>query len=106
MSVDLFVRKSKGLFMKVSSQVVILVEASGGCSRIITREGTYLVSSNLSQLEEQLPVALFCRVHRSYIVALEHITSVTENSVVVLDREIPLSRAYSDLLFSRLLIIL
>ncbi|WPV63928.1 LytTR family DNA-binding domain-containing protein [Chitinophaga sp. LS1] len=106
MTVDLFVRKSKGLFTKVSSQVVILVEASGGCSRIITREGTYLVSSNLSQLEEQLPVALFCRVHRSYIVALESITSVTENSVKVLDREIPLSRTYAEQLFSRLLIIL
>lgn len=106
MYVDLFVRKSKGLFTKVSSQVVILVEASGGCSKIITREGTYLVSSNLSQLEEQLPVALFCRVHRSYIVALEHITSVTDHSVKVLDREIPLSRAYAEQLFSRLLIIL
>ena len=106
MSVDLFVRKSKGLFMKVSSQVVILVEASGRGSRIITREGNYLVSSNLSQQEKQLPVALFCRVHRSYIVALESITSVTENSVKALDREIPLSRAYAEQLFSRLLIIL
>lgn len=106
MSVDLFVRKSKGLFTKVSSQVVILVEASGGCSKIITREGTYLVSSNLSQLEEQLPVALFCRVHRSYIVALEHITGVTDSSVKVLDRDIPLSRTYAEQLFSRLLIIL
>jgi DNA-binding LytR/AlgR family response regulator len=51
-------------------------------------------------------VALFCRVHRSYIVALESITSVTENSVKALDREIPLSRAYAEQLFSRLLIIL
>jgi DNA-binding LytR/AlgR family response regulator len=105
MTENLFVKKSKGLFTKVSSRVVILVEASGGCSRIITSEGNYLVSSTLSQLEEQLPVALFCRVHRSYIVALEHITSVTENSVVVLDREIPLSRAYVENLFSRLIVI-
>ncbi|WP_343670095.1 LytTR family DNA-binding domain-containing protein [Chitinophaga sp.] len=106
MYVDLFVRKSKGLFTKVNSRVVILVEASGGCSRIITREGNYLVSSTLSQLEEQLPVVLFCRVHRSYIVALEHITSVTENSVKVLDRDIPLSRAYAPNLFSRIHIIM
>ncbi|WPV67833.1 LytTR family DNA-binding domain-containing protein [Chitinophaga sp. LS1] len=106
MSVDLFVHQSKGLFTKVNSQVVILVEASGGCSRIITREGNYLVSSTLSQLEKKLPVALFCRVHRSYIVALEQITSVTDSSVKVLDRDIPLSRAYAPMLFSRIRIIM
>lgn len=105
MHVDMFVKKSKGLFTKVNSRVVILVEASGGCSNIITSGGNYLVNSSLSQLEEQLPVALFCRVHRSYIVALEHITSVTENSVVVLDRGIPLSKAYAAKFQSRFLFI-
>ncbi|RFM28409.1 LytR/AlgR family response regulator transcription factor [Chitinophaga silvisoli] len=106
MSNNLFIHKKDGLFTRVDSRVVILVEASGGWSKIITQEGVHLVSSTLSQLEEQLPVALFCRVHRTYIAALEHISSFTADSVRILDRDIPLSRSYAEKLFSKLNIIM
>jgi DNA-binding LytR/AlgR family response regulator len=106
MNNSLFIRKNEGLFTRVDSRVVILVEASGGWSKIITKEGVYLVSSTLSQLEEQLPVALFCRVSRTYIAALEHISSFTAHSVRILDRDIPLSGSYAEKLFSRVNIIL
>jgi len=106
MNDSLYIRKNEGLFTRVDSRVVILVEASGGWSKIITKEGVFLVSTTLSQLEEQLPVALFCRVSRTYIAALEHISSITAHSVRILDRDIPLSRSYAEKLFSRLNIIL
>ena len=102
----LFIHKNEGLFTRVDSRVVILVEASDGWSKIITQEGVYLVSSTLSQLEEQLPVALFCRVHRTYIVALEHISSFTADSIRILDRDIPLSRSYAEKFLGKLEIIM
>lgn len=106
MNDNLFIRQNEGLFTRVDSRVVILVEASGGWSKIITQEGVLLVRSTLSQLEEQLPVALFCRVHRTYIVALEHISSFTAGSLRILDRDIPLSRSFAEKLFSKLTIIM
>lgn len=106
MNESIFVRQKNGLFTRVDSRVVILVEASGGWSKIITQESVHLVSSTLSQLEEQLPVALFCRVHRTYIAALDHVSSFTADSVRILDRDIPLSRSYAEKFFSKLNIIM
>jgi DNA-binding LytR/AlgR family response regulator len=106
MNDKLFIRKNEGLFTCIDSRLVILVEASDGWSKIITQQGVHLVRSTLSQLEEQLPEALFCRVHRTYIAAFEHIRSFTADSIRVLDRDIPLSRTYAEKFFSKLNIIM
>lgn len=106
MSTIFFIYKNEGLYTRVDSRVVMLIEACNGWSKIITKEGVYLVSSTLNQLEEQLPSALFCRVHRTYIAALEHIRSFTVDSIRILDRDIPLSKSYAEKFLSKLNIIM
>jgi|GEM_PF-2700244 len=91
---DLFIRKANGLFMKVDSRIIILAEASGGCSKIVTKEGGYLVNSTLTQLEEILPAAHFCRVNRSCIAGMDYITGFSADTILILDREVPLVKAY------------
>lgn len=93
---DLFIRKANGLFMKVDSRVIIMAEARGGCAQIITTEGVYVVNSTLTQLEEILPAAHFCRVNRSCITGMAHITSFSAESVFILDQEVPLAKAYRE----------
>ena len=64
----------------------------------------YLVSSakpllslmNMKALEEKLPTRRFMRIHRSYIISLEHIHAVTRTSVQIGDEVIPVSNQYKD----------
>ena len=100
-----FIPGKEGSFFRVDSRTLILAEASSGLSKLTTTEGCFLVSATLQQLEELLPVTSFCRVHRAYIVALAHISSFTADSIRIFDREIPLSKTYTDNFLSRVMII-
>lgn len=101
----LFIRKTNGLFVKVDSRAIVYVEASGGCSKIVTTSGHHLVNSTLSQLEEILPAAIFCRVNRSCIVGMVHIDSFTHESIFIADREIPLGKSYAAVFFQMVKIV-
>jgi two-component system LytT family response regulator len=93
---DLFIRKNNGLFMKVDSRIIVMAEACGGCSKIITTDDVYLVNSTLTQLEEIFPQAHFCRVNRSCVAGMAHITGFSVESVFILNREVPLAKAYRE----------
>lgn len=51
---------------------------------------------SIKALEEQLPSALFIRIHKSYIVSVEGITSVRKNSVFIKDQELTVGETYKD----------
>ncbi|WP_420146887.1 LytR/AlgR family response regulator transcription factor [Spirosoma sp.] len=52
--------------------------------------------TSLKTLEEKLPSRRFMRVHRSFIIALDHISAVTRNSVQISTTTIPVSDQYKD----------
>jgi DNA-binding LytR/AlgR family response regulator len=48
----------------------------------------------ISYLEEKLPDDKFIRVHKSFIVAIDKISSLSSNTVKIKDKEIPIGRNY------------
>jgi DNA-binding LytR/AlgR family response regulator len=52
--------------------------------------------TSLKALEEKLPSARFMRIHRSYIVSLDQIGSVTRNTIQIGDSTIPVSEQYKE----------
>lgn len=52
--------------------------------------------TSLKHLEEKLPSRRFMRIHRSYIVALDKIKSVTRNKVQIGEEHIAISDQYKD----------
>ncbi|HTE09951.1 MAG TPA: LytTR family DNA-binding domain-containing protein, partial [Chitinophagaceae bacterium] len=51
---------------------------------------------SMKSLEDELPVAVFIRIHKSYIVSAKHITAVRKNSVFIDAMELPVSDNYRD----------
>ncbi|WP_430647236.1 LytR/AlgR family response regulator transcription factor [Agromyces sp. GXS1127] len=72
------------------------VQAQGDYARLHTDEASYLVRVPMSDLERQWADAGFVRVHRSYLVALPHVTRVRlggeRPTIVVGQAELPVSR--------------
>lgn len=101
----LFVKQSNGLFTRVDSQGIVLVEACGGCSKIVTTGRHYLVNSTLGELEGILPEAHFCRVNRSCLVGMGHISGFTVESIYILDKEVALTKAYAEKFFERVKVV-
>jgi len=101
------------LYLKVEYQLVrveyndiLYVEGLKDYLKVYRRsEPRALLSlSTLKTLEERLPSNQFMRVHRSYIISLRHITSITRGTVQIGDVTIPVSDRYReqfDQLFSK-----
>jgi two-component system response regulator LytT len=92
-----FVRKSD----------VRYVEAQGDYARLHTSDGSHLIRMPLTTLEERWRDAGFVRVHRSHLVALQHIDEVRMDSgrvsVRVGNELIPVSRRSTRELRDRLM---
>lgn len=92
----------------VSRESVWFVEACGDYARLHTAEGSFLVRTPISLLEERWTPAGFFRIHRSYLVALKRITEVKTTTahghvVKVGDKELPVSRRHVRAFKERLL---
>ena len=74
------------------------VQAQGDYARLHTAESSYLVRIPLNDLERQWAQAGYLRIHRSYLVALDHIQQVRlgsgRASVMVNGAELPVSRRH------------
>lgn len=55
-----------------------------------------IIRMSLKSIEEKLPPSKFFRIHKSYIIALSHITAIRRNSVFLGDLELPLSDLYKE----------
>ncbi len=53
---------------------------------------------SMKAMEEQLPVSRFVRIHKSYIISVDFITSVRKSSVMIGNEELPVSETYQDAL--------
>ncbi len=55
-----------------------------------------VIRMSLKSIEEKLPPGKFFRIHKSYIIALSHVTAIRRNSVFLGELELPLSDLYKD----------
>jgi Response regulator of the LytR/AlgR family len=57
-----------------------------------------LVRASIKAMEDQLPPALFARVHKSYILSIQNITALRKNSIFVGDKEFPVGETYRNVI--------
>lgn len=50
--------------------------------------------NSLKNLQQNLPSSKFSRVHKSYIVGLNHINSINKSQVMIQDKHIPIGESY------------
>ena len=55
-----------------------------------------LVRSNLKSMEEELPLKLFIRIHKSFMVAISSIKAVRKSNVFLDNLELPIGETYKD----------
>jgi DNA-binding LytR/AlgR family response regulator len=52
---------------------------------------------NMKSMEDQLPSEKFIRIHKSYIVAIQHLSAIRKNSVFIGDNELPIGDNYREI---------
>ncbi|GEQ87028.1 DNA-binding response regulator [Patiriisocius marinistellae] len=98
---ELFINIDRRL-IKIDISSIILVEAKGDYILLKTEGKNYTVHSSLKKIHEKLPVNLFLKVHRSYLINTSKIVDIEDNSVLIDGNVIPVSRSNRPELMRRL----
>ncbi|MBT8325839.1 MAG: LytTR family DNA-binding domain-containing protein [Winogradskyella sp.] len=98
---DLYVNIDRRL-IKIDIPSIYLIEAKGDYINVKTEDKNYTVHSTLKKIEDKLPDSLFLKVHRSYIINVDKIIDIEDNSVLIKKDVIPVSRSNRPELMKRL----
>jgi DNA-binding LytR/AlgR family response regulator len=97
-----FLKVDKKL-MKIKLKDILYVESLKDYIKVITVLGNYLVHKSMTSISEELPSDNFLRVHRSFLIAINKITSVEGNSVEIANSRIPIGRNYLEIAKQKIL---
>lgn len=97
----IFVR-SNSVLNRIRLKDILYVQALGDYVNIYTAGKRYMVHSTLRNMEERLPPNKFFRLHRSYLISLDHIDIIEEGTAYVDKHAIPIGEQYKKELLRRL----
>jgi len=78
---------------------ILYIEGMGDYLMIHTPSKKIMTLQNFKKAEEILPERNFCRVHKSYMVALDKIESIERNRIKIGTALIPISDSYKKIFF-------
>jgi DNA-binding LytR/AlgR family response regulator len=98
--------------VKVNFSDILYVEARRNYVQIVTKEKSFLALLLLRQLEMLLPPKTFCRIHRSYIVSLDNVSSFDQECIYLQGLSpqkkplfFPIGRHYRKSLYQKIIMV-
>jgi len=96
-----FVKKGS-MLVKVYLDNIQWIQAMDNYVIIQTNSDQFVIHSTMKDIELKLPQTQFLRVHRSYIIPIDKINVLDENTVLIGDKTIPIGKSYKDTFMARL----
>jgi two-component system, LytTR family, response regulator len=94
---DFIFVKTENRLEKITLTDIIYIEGMRDYRRIHTTTKKIMTLQNFSELEQIIPPNIVCRVHKSYMVALNKIESIERSRIKIGDQLIPVSDTYKEL---------
>jgi len=111
---NLFVASKKDEFIFIRDSNIIrrlklcdinYLEARGDYVKIYVDDKNYSIHSSLKSVEDKLPMDMFSRVHRSFIVNIGKIDTIEGGTLIINQNFVPVSDAYKASLNKRMQIL-
>jgi len=93
--------KSEHRIRKVALGDILFIESLQNYINLHTAGANIMSLQTLKKTEALLPPKDFLRVHRSYIVALKHITLIERSRIIIGEHIIPIGDSYREILYKR-----
>lgn len=94
--------KTENRLEKITLTDIIFIEGMRDYRRIHTKEKRIMTLQNFKELEQIIPSSLVCRVHKSYMVALNKIDSIERSRIKIAGQLIPISDSYKETFFEKI----
>lgn len=98
---DFIFVKTENRLEKIMLDDIVYMEGMRDYRRIHTVNKSIKVMTlqNFSEFEKLIPSSIVCRVHKSYMVALNKIESIERSRIKIADQLIPISETYKEAFF-------
>jgi len=96
---DFIFVKTENRLEKIMLNEIVYIEGMRDYLKIHTVNKKVMTLQNFSEFEKLIPSNIVCRVHKSYMVALNKIESIERNRIKIADQMIPISETYKEFFF-------
>jgi two-component system LytT family response regulator len=100
--IDYIFFRFKSTLFKIVIKEILYIQAFGDYVHIYTQKKKFTIHSTMHDLAKKLPESKFYRIHRCYLVALDHIDLVEDNTVYINDHPLPIGVVQKQELFRKL----
>lgn len=97
-----FFVKTEQRLERVRFAELLYIEGDGDYRQVQTVTRRISTLEKFSDLETRIPSTIACRVHKSFMVALDKIESVERDRILIRDKYIPISSTYRDAFYERI----
>lgn len=89
----------------VPYQQILYFEGEKEYVRIVTIDKTFVIVGSLKKIAAELPLDVFIRVHKSYIINREYVSAIDPDKILMQGsiKDIPLGVTYRDMVYRELL---
>lgn len=94
-SSDMYVRQN-GSFVRIIWEDILYVEGMQNYLKIYFKDRTLIIHQTMNSLEEMLPQEFFFKIHRSFLVNITHIDSITSGRISINGKELPIALKRKD----------
>ena len=99
---DFIFVKTEHRIQKIYINDILYIEGLKDYISIFTASERIITLQYMKKMEEVLPCAVFARVHKSYIVAIDKIESIERGRIQIGDKIIPIGDTYREAFFSKI----
>ena len=86
--------------LKISE--ILYLQKDGNYITIVLKDKKILIRENMTDIFDIVPQDEFVRVHKSFVVAIRHISMIEVHQLVINNEKIPIGSTYRELLRMRL----
>ena len=87
---------------RIDIDSILYIKGMKDYLRIICTDKKIMTLKSFAKIEDSLPTKNFCRVHKSFIVAIDKIKSVERGVILIADERITISNTYKDNFYSKI----
>jgi DNA-binding LytR/AlgR family response regulator len=85
--------KSDGKLVRLRNDDILYIESMGDYVKFVSSGKKYVALNTIKNLETKVNARHFLKVHRSYIVNIDKVDNIRENTLYIKGAEIPVSKA-------------
>jgi len=92
--------KSDGRYIRIPYSEIQYFENAGDYVKVVTEADQHIIHGSMKSINTRIQHPRFLKVHRSYIINLDKIVDIQDNTIVIKKSVIPISRAYRPILMN------